>query len=106
MTAAQGVAFAARQMAQRRQLEEFAAQQPAIGEHSGELRDARHTDIQRQQRGIAFVTSNTSVIVPLLMGLVTAQYLYPRYGNGNPLSFALFIGTAMSVTAFPAALYL
>src|ERR1019366_4606754 len=55
----------------------------------------------RNQRGVAIVTSNVSVIVPLLMGTALAQYLYPRYGNGNPVAFALFIGTAMSVTAFP-----
>src|SRR2546429_4240601 len=55
----------------------------------------------RRQRGVALVTSNISVILPLLMGFALAQYLYPRYGSGNPLAFALFIGTAMSVTALP-----
>src|SRR4051794_41155659 len=55
----------------------------------------------RHQRGVAIVTSNISVLVPMLMGLVLAQYLYPRYGSGSHLAFALFIGTAMSVTAFP-----
>jgi Kef-type K+ transport system membrane component KefB len=55
----------------------------------------------RRQSGIAIVTSNISVIVPLLMGIACAQYLFPRYGNGSRLAFALFIGTAMSVTAFP-----
>ena len=55
----------------------------------------------RRQSGIAIVTSNISVILPLLMGIAAAQYLYPRYGSGNPVHFALFIGTAMSVTAFP-----
>ena len=55
----------------------------------------------RRQSGIAIVTSNTSVIVPLLMGMALAQYLFPRYGNGSRMQFALFLGTAMSVTAFP-----
>src|SRR6266481_8814273 len=55
----------------------------------------------RRQSGVAIVTSNISVILPLLMGFATAQYLFPRYGNGDRLGFALFIGTAMSVTAFP-----
>jgi Kef-type K+ transport system membrane component KefB len=55
----------------------------------------------RRQKGVAIVTSNISVILPLLMGTALAQYLYPRYGNGSPVAFALFIGTAMSVTAFP-----
>ena len=55
----------------------------------------------RHQRGVAIVTSNISVLVPLLMGIALAQYLYPRYGSGDRVAFALFIGTAMSVTAFP-----
>jgi Kef-type K+ transport system membrane component KefB len=55
----------------------------------------------RRQSGIAIVTSNISVILPLLMGFATAQYLFPRYGSGSRIQFALFIGTAMSVTAFP-----
>src|SRR5438067_1038975 len=55
----------------------------------------------RRQSGVALVTSNISVIVPLGMGVLLAQYLFPRYGNGGRLAFALFIGTAMSVTAFP-----
>jgi Kef-type K+ transport system membrane component KefB len=56
----------------------------------------------RRQSGIAILTSNISVILPLLMGMACAQYLFPRYGSGgSKLVFALFIGTAMSVTAFP-----
>jgi len=55
----------------------------------------------RHQKGVAIVTSNISVLVPLVMGIALARYLYPRYGSGNPVAFALFIGTAMSVTAFP-----
>ena len=55
----------------------------------------------RQQSRIAVVTSNISVILPLIMGLGVAQYIFPRYGTGSSLVFALFIGTAMSVTAFP-----
>ena len=55
----------------------------------------------RHQSGIAIVTSGISISLPLLMGIVLARYLFPRYGNGDHLVFALFIGTAMSVTAFP-----
>ena len=55
----------------------------------------------RRQSGIAVITSNISVIVPLAMGLALAQYLFPIYGTGSKFQFALFIGTAMSVTAFP-----
>jgi Kef-type K+ transport system membrane component KefB len=55
----------------------------------------------KRRSGVAVVTSNISVIVPLLMGITLAQYLYPKYGSGDHMVFALFIGTAMSVTAFP-----
>jgi len=55
----------------------------------------------RHQSGIAVVTSGISISLPLLMGIVLAQYLFPRYGSGDQVPFALFIGTAMSVTAFP-----
>jgi Kef-type K+ transport system membrane component KefB len=55
----------------------------------------------RHQSGIAIVTSGISISLPLLMGIGLAQYLFPRYGNGDHAAFALFIGTAMSVTAFP-----
>ena len=58
------------------------------------------SDIRRQS-GVAIVTSNISVLLPLLMGFLLARYLFPRYGTGSPLEFSLFIGTAMSVTAFP-----
>src|SRR5207248_5131477 len=34
-------------------------------------------------------------------GVALAHHLFPRYGSGNPRAFALFLGTAMSVTAFP-----
>jgi Kef-type K+ transport system membrane component KefB len=55
----------------------------------------------RRQSGLATITSNVSVILPMAMGLGLARYLFPRYGSGDSLAFALFIGTAMSVTAFP-----
>ena len=55
----------------------------------------------RRHSSLAVVTSNISIILPLLMGFALAGYLFPRYGSGDPLAFALFIGTAMSVTALP-----
>jgi Kef-type K+ transport system membrane component KefB len=55
----------------------------------------------RRQSGIAVVTSNISILLPMLLGMGVAWYLYPRYGSGSLLVFALFIGTSMSVTAFP-----
>jgi Kef-type K+ transport system membrane component KefB len=49
------------------------------------------------------ITSNISVLVPLVAGSMLALYLYPRLSSAKvPLPiFALFIGTAMSITAFP-----
>jgi Kef-type K+ transport system membrane component KefB len=57
-------------------------------------------DLKRQS-GIAVVTSNISILLPMILGVGIAWYLYPRYGSGSELVFALFIGTSMSVTAFP-----
>src|SRR5579864_6591064 len=58
------------------------------------------TEFRRQSR-VAIVISNVSVILPLLMGMALAPYLFSRYGSGSRTAFALFVGTAMSVTAFP-----
>jgi len=51
----------------------------------------------------AVVTSNVSVILPFSLGILLALLLYPRLSQeGVPfLHFALFLGTAMSITAFP-----
>jgi Kef-type K+ transport system membrane component KefB/nucleotide-binding universal stress UspA family protein len=49
------------------------------------------------------VISHTSIIVPFAMGGVLALYLYPRLSDSSvPFSsFTLFMGAAMSITAFP-----
>ena len=51
----------------------------------------------------ALVTSNVSIIVPFTLGAMLALYLYPRLSNDTVsfTSFALFMGAAMSITAFP-----
>ncbi|MDX1532152.1 MAG: cation:proton antiporter, partial [Rhodothermales bacterium] len=51
----------------------------------------------------ALVTSHASIVVPLLLGTTLALYLYPRLSDAGVgfTEFALFIGAAMSVTAFP-----
>jgi Kef-type K+ transport system membrane component KefB len=51
----------------------------------------------------AFLTSHVSISVPFLMGAILALYLYPLLSGDNVpfLEFALFMGAAMSVTAFP-----
>jgi Kef-type K+ transport system membrane component KefB len=47
--------------------------------------------------------SHTSTIIPFFLGIVMAYFIYDDYADkGTPfLSFALFIGIAMSITAFP-----
>ncbi len=51
----------------------------------------------------AILTSHASISVPFVLGGSLALYLYPRLSNGSVtfLSFALFLGAAMSITAFP-----
>jgi Kef-type K+ transport system membrane component KefB len=48
-------------------------------------------------------TSHASILVPFLLGTLLALALYPRLSDrGVPFtSFALFMGVAMSITAFP-----
>jgi Kef-type K+ transport system membrane component KefB len=47
--------------------------------------------------------SHASIVVPFVLGSLLALYLYPRFSTSDVLftSFALFIGVAMSITAFP-----
>jgi Kef-type K+ transport system membrane component KefB len=47
--------------------------------------------------------SHASIIAPFLMGSALALFLYPEFGVNNiPFNgFALFLGLAMSITAFP-----
>jgi len=55
-------------------------------------------------RAQATVTiAHTGIVVPFLLGAGLALWLYPRYSqSGVPFtSFALFIGIALSITAFP-----
>jgi Kef-type K+ transport system membrane component KefB len=57
----------------------------------------------RKQGRAAVVTSNVSIVVPFLLGTLLALYLYPRLSDQSVRfsGFALFMGAAMSVTAFP-----
>jgi Kef-type K+ transport system membrane component KefB len=57
----------------------------------------------RGHRHTAIIISQTSIIAPFTLGAILAFYLYPRL-SGPPvpfIGFALFIGAAMSITAFP-----
>jgi Kef-type K+ transport system membrane component KefB len=50
----------------------------------------------------AVVTSHVSIAAPFALGIALAALLHPRLGEGvGFLGFALFMGAAMSVTAFP-----
>lgn len=52
---------------------------------------------------VAVVTSHVSIILPFCLGSLLAFYLYPHLTRPDvPLfHFVLFMGTAMSITAFP-----
>ncbi len=60
---------------------------------------------QRQLKGKAAqaaAISNASVAVPMLLGIAVALPLYKLLGpNKKFVAFALFMGVAMSITAFP-----
>jgi Kef-type K+ transport system membrane component KefB len=46
--------------------------------------------------------SHASILAPFLLGAILALWLYPQLGeNVSFRSFALFMGVAMSITAFP-----
>jgi Kef-type K+ transport system membrane component KefB len=47
--------------------------------------------------------SHASIVTPFLLGSLLALWLYPRLGTPDAsfTSFALFMGVAMSITAFP-----
>ncbi|WP_437552339.1 cation:proton antiporter [Sorangium sp. So ce367] len=49
------------------------------------------------------IISHTSIVVPFALGGLLALYLYPRLSDSSvPFSsFTLFMGVAMSITAFP-----
>jgi Kef-type K+ transport system membrane component KefB len=59
--------------------------------------------ILQERRHVVVFTSQVSIIVPFLLGTVLARYLYPRLSDERVpfIHFALFVGTAMSITAFP-----
>jgi Kef-type K+ transport system membrane component KefB len=57
----------------------------------------------RAQARAAVVISHTSIVVPFLLGAALALVLYPRLSSSDVsfTSFALFLGVATSITAFP-----
>ena len=57
----------------------------------------------RGRTSVSVAVSHASIVLPLVLGAGLALWLYPRFATRDVpfTSFALFIGVAMSVTAFP-----
>ncbi|MDO4707288.1 MAG: cation:proton antiporter [Porphyromonadaceae bacterium] len=64
--------------------------------------ELRLSDIKRRLRA-SLVISHAGIIIPFVLSLPLSLYIYPDYvGSYTPfLPFALFVGIAMSITAFP-----
>jgi Kef-type K+ transport system membrane component KefB len=56
-----------------------------------------------KQKAAVVLISNVSIALPLALGIGLAKVLYPQFAGEQVTftTFALFVGTAMSVTAFP-----
>src|SRR5579871_567851 len=59
--------------------------------------------VLRKRAQATLVISHASIVVPFLMGTALAWLLYPEFAGGDVsfTSFALFVGIALSITAFP-----
>ncbi len=62
-----------------------------------------NTDLLRSRIQATVATSHASIVVPFLFGSALALYLYPEFATREVpfTNFALFLGLAMSITAFP-----
>jgi Kef-type K+ transport system membrane component KefB len=62
-----------------------------------------HVDLLKHRAHATVATSHASILVPVVLGALLALYLYPRLSSSDVpfTSFALFMGVAMSITAFP-----
>src|SRR4030095_4389017 len=63
----------------------------------------RNPQLLREKGEAAVLTSHVSIVMPMFLGIFLSVYLYPRLSDDSVpfLHFALFMGTAMSITAFP-----
>jgi Kef-type K+ transport system membrane component KefB len=61
------------------------------------------TGLLGQRRHAVVAISHASIVAPFVLGAALALVLYPRLSNGDVpfATFALFVGVAMSITAFP-----
>src|ERR1035437_6127609 len=59
--------------------------------------------VLKKSAGIAVIVSHASIIIPYLLGVILSYFLYTKYAPPNIpfVAFALFMGIAMSITAFP-----
>jgi len=59
--------------------------------------------VLKQRAGAAVFISNSSIVVPFVLGAGLAYFLYESFAppEAGFLPFALFLGIAMSITAFP-----
>lgn len=57
----------------------------------------------KNKMGTTYVISHASIIIPYFLGMLVAYFIYEEFASGqtNFLSFALFLGISMSITAFP-----
>jgi len=62
-----------------------------------------NAELIRSRAHATIAISHASIVMPFLLGSILALWLYPHVGTaGVPFtSFALFMGVAMSITAFP-----
>lgn len=60
-------------------------------------------DELRRRAHITVATSHASILLPFILGAALALFLYPRVSSADVpfMTFALFMGVAMSITAFP-----
>jgi len=61
------------------------------------------TKLLKERTQASLAISHASIVVPFVLGAALALRLYPAFSTGNVsfTVFALFMGVAMSVTAFP-----
>jgi Kef-type K+ transport system membrane component KefB len=63
--------------------------------------EVRPSELRKSAR-VVVLASQASIVAPFVCGVAVAMGIYPRLGAGVPrLAFALFLGAAMGITAFP-----
>jgi Kef-type K+ transport system membrane component KefB len=58
------------------------------------------TLVRRRGHG-ALLISHASIALPFILGVMVALVVYPLVGSSTFVGFALFMGAAMAITAFP-----